>query len=258
MASPAAERKALLFSVGGVRLALRLSQLREILPDPGDGGAVETRGASIPALPVAVALGVAGESSRYALVVEGDPPTALRVEALHGIVDLTGAEFLQLPARTMLPQPAPFRGAIVSGGELALELEVAALGWAPIEPALDLAPPPAAACPTARELLFVRGARTFGVPLALLVQVLDTPRIHPVPLAPASHLGVAYHGRAVHPVLDPAALHGEPPGPPRAATVLIVDAGGVQVGLAADRILSPGAGVDDAVVRPSWDALFAV
>jgi chemotaxis signal transduction protein len=257
MSSPAAERKALLFSVGEVRLALRLSQLREILDAGGGGAEVTTRGAAIPALPVAVALGVAGGPPRFALVVEGEPALALRVDALHGIVDLSRAGIFQLPARTVLPQPPPFRGALAVGAELALELEVSALGWAPIEPALEPAPPPPEEASAGRELLFVRGGRTFAVPLALLLHVAEAPRIHPVPLTPPSHLGLVHHGRALHAVVDAAALHGDAPGPPRAATVLLVDAGGVQLGLAADRILAPGAAVEGAVRRPSWDALFA-
>jgi chemotaxis signal transduction protein len=257
MVSPAAERKALLFSVGGVRLALRLSHVREILDEPG-GGDVVARGETLPSLPVAVALGVPGGAARYALAVEGEPRAALRVDALHGILELSRAEVFQLPARTALPQPPPFRGAIVAGDELALELDVSALGWAPLEPSLDSAQPlPELDRPPGRELLFVRGRRTFGVPLALLVQVVQAPRIHPVPLAPPSHLGIAHHARAIHPVMDPAALYGDPAGRPRAASVLLVDAGGVELGLAADRILAPGAAADGDVSRPSWDALFA-
>jgi chemotaxis signal transduction protein len=252
MASLAAERKALLFSVGEVRLALRLSQVREILdldpaaaPDPP------------PAIPVAVALGLAGGGARYALVPEAGP-AALRIDALHGILDLGRAEVFQLPARTLLPQPPPFQAVIAADGELALELAVGALGWAPLEPASDgSGPPPELDLPAGRELLFARGGRTFAVPLGLLVQVLDAPRIHPVPLAPPSHLGLAYHGRAIHPVLDAAVLHGDAPGARAPASVLLVDAGGAQVGLAADRILQPGAAAGPGVLRPGWDALFA-
>ena len=258
MATPAAERKALLFSVGEVRLALRLSQLREIVADDSGVGEITSRGILVPALPVAVALGLAGRIPRFALVVEGDVPAALRVDALHGILELARAEVFQLPGRTVLPQPPPFRCALVADGELALELDVSALGWTPIEPALDAAlPPPELDVPAGRELLFVRGGRTFGVPLPLLLQVVDAPRLYPVPLAPPAHLGVAYHGRAIHAVIDPSCLLGDPPGPARAASVLLVDAGGAQIGLAADRILAPGAPLAGSVARPSWDALFA-
>ncbi|MFL5262870.1 MAG: chemotaxis protein CheW, partial [Anaeromyxobacteraceae bacterium] len=79
-ASRPAERKAILFSAGGVRLALRLSQVREIVAIPTDAGEVLLRGVSIPALPVAVALGLAAGATPFALVTEADPPLALRVE----------------------------------------------------------------------------------------------------------------------------------------------------------------------------------
>jgi chemotaxis signal transduction protein len=257
MASPPAERKALLFSVGGVRLALRLSQVREILPADPASGEVMARGAALPTLPVAVALGVAPGSCAFAIVTEGAPPSALRVDALHGIVDLARAEVFQLPTRTLLPQPAPFQGVMAVDGEIALELAVPALGWAPIEPAVDAyGPPPELDEPAGRELLFTRRGHTFAVPLALLVQVLEVRGVSPVPLAPPSHLGLAYHGRAIHPVLDPAVVYGDVPAA-ATGTVLLVDAGGAQVGLAADAILQPGAPVADVVKRPSWDALFA-
>jgi chemotaxis signal transduction protein len=255
--SPAGDRKAVVFSVGGVRLALRLSQVREILSVPGEDG-VRVRGAPVPALPVAVALGTAAGEGRFALVLEASPPAAIRVDALHGIVDVADAEAFQLPSLTLLPQPPPFQGALVVRGDVALELSTNALGWAPLEPAAD----PAVALaeldlPAPAELLFSRGGRTFAVPLPLLVRVVDDLAIHPVPLTPRSHLGLAYHGHALHPVFDPAALYGEPAGAPAAANVLLVDAGGAQVGLAADAIVGSVAPRGGVVARPSWDALFA-
>ena len=69
------------------------------------------------------------------------PRLALRVEALHGIVDLADAEVFQLPVHTPLPQPSPFAGALVVTGEVALELAVSALGFAPLEPARTSANP---------------------------------------------------------------------------------------------------------------------
>lgn len=250
-----AARKALLFSAGGARLAMRVSHLREIVAVPPDGGEVLVRGEPVPTAFVSTVLGLRAGPAPYAILTEGNPPAALRVEALHGIVDLAEAEFFQLPARTFLPQPPPYSGAVVVKGEVALELAVATLGFAPLEPALDAAEPPAdVEPPPERELRFARGARTFGVPLSLLVQVLAAPRVAPVPLAPPSHRGLLYHGRALHPVLDVAVLYGDPPAP--VPSVLLLDAGGVGVAVAADRVLGVGA-VEDGVARPPWDAVFA-
>ncbi len=253
-----AARKALLFSAGGVRLALRVSHLREVVeaPDASDDGDAEfrVRDEPLPCTRLAESLGRPGARAPYALLVEG-PPRALRVEALHGIVDLGGAEFFQLPARTFLPRPEPFSGAIVWKGEIALELAVTALG-APLAPAAEVRPPPADAGAAAeRELRFARGGRTFAVPLSLLVQVLEAPSVAPVPLTPPSHLGLVYHGRALHPVLDVAALLGDAPGapPPRA---LLLDAGGTAVAVATDRVLGAAEG-GGAVLRPAWDAVLA-
>jgi len=244
------ERKALLFSAGGVRMALRLSHVREILPAAG-GAEVGARGDTPNAAFVAAVLGLPAGPAPFAIVTEGG---ALRVEALHGIVDLAQAEVFQLPARTPLPDPAPFGGAVVVKGEISLELAVPALGFAPLLPATDPGEPPPDLGGVERELRFARGGRTFGVPLALLVQVLEAPTVALVPLAPPSHRGLLYHGRAIHPVLDVAVLYGAPPGEaPR--HVLLVDAGGTGAGVVADRILGLGEGGDD-VLRPPWDALF--
>jgi chemotaxis signal transduction protein len=256
-ASPPAERKAILFTAGGVRLALRLSQVREIVAIAPDAGEVMLRGVPIPALPVAVALGLPAGPTPFALVTEADPPLALRVEALHGIVDLESAEVFQLPARTLLPQPSPFQGALVYRGDLALELAVSALGWAPMVPASDLVGPPTELdFASGRELLFSRAGRTYAVPIQILAQVLEAPRVFEVPLAPAAHRGVLYHGRAIHPVFDVAVLYGDEPGA-TAATALLLDAGGNAVAVLADRVLNAGEGVPEGVARPSWDLLFS-
>ncbi len=250
-----AERKALLFSAGGVRLALRLSQLREILPVPGDAGEIQARGEVVPTAFVSTVLGLPGGPSPYALLTEGAPRIALRVEALHGIVDLAEAEFFQLPARTPLPQPAPFSGAVVSRGLVALELAVGTLGFAPREPAEDAPEQLQDLGPGGdRELRFARAGVVYAVPLSVLVQVLEDPPLAHVPLTPPSHRGLLYHGRALHPVVDLAVLYGAAPsGPGR--TVLLVDAGGAGVGVVADRVLGVGEGGPD-VIRPPWDALF--
>ncbi len=136
------DRKALLFSAGGVRLALRLSHLREIVPAPADGD-IAARGGTYPTACVSAVLGLPGGATPYALLTEGAPRMALRVEVLHGIVDLAGAECFQLPVPTPLPRPPPFSGAVVWRGEVALELAVPSLGFAPLAPAPERPEPPA-------------------------------------------------------------------------------------------------------------------
>jgi chemotaxis signal transduction protein len=253
-----AERKAILFSAGGVRLALRLSQVREILAAPGEGAEVISRGAAVPAVPVAVVLGLSAGPSAFALLTEASPVCALRVETLHGIVELSEAEVFQLPARTQLPQPAPFLGAIVASGEIALELAVSGLGWAPIEPAAESATPPPEMDPTSEpKLFFERAGRAYGVPVAILVQVLERPRVWRVPLAPAAHRGLLYHARTVHPVFDLASLYGDDPSAGEGGVCLLVDAGGAGVAVMADRVLGVGSSPPPGgAVHPAWDALF--
>ncbi len=251
-----AERKALLFSAGGVRLALRVSHLREIVATAEGEGEVTWHGEAVPTAFVSTVLGLPAGPSRFALLTEGTPLAALRVEALNGIVDLAEAEVFQLPARTFLPQPPPFAGAVVAKGEVALELAVSTLGFAPLAPALEHASPPSEVDPGAeRELRFTRGGRVFGVPLSLIVQVLEAPRVVPVPLTPPSHRGLLYHGRALHPVLDVGVLYGGAPGSAESRIVLLLDAGGAGAGVVADRVLGEGERGGD-VVRPPWDAVF--
>jgi len=202
-------------------------------------------------------LGLPGGSTPYALLTEGTPRLALRVEALHGIVDLASAEFFQLPVPTPLPQPSPFSGAVVHGGQVALELAVGSLGFAPLEPAVEHTEAPPDLGPFAeRELRFSRCGLSFAVPLSLLMQVLEHPELAHVPLTPPSHRGLLYHARSLHSVVDLAPVYGLPAdGSPR--TVLLVDAGGAGVGVLADRVLGVGEGAGD-VVRPPWDTLFGV
>lgn len=252
----AAERKALLFTVGGVRLALRLSQVREILEVGPGGGDVVARGETYPVAFLSTVLGLQGGGAPYALLTEATPRAALRVERVQGILDLIDAEVFQIPARTRLPQPAPFSGAIVARGEISLELAAPSIGWEPLPPATDPGEPPTDAGPTGeRELVFERAGRSYGVPMSNLVRIIEQPVVAPVPLTPPSHLGLLYQGRTLHPVVDLAVLHGDLPSP-GVARAVILDAGGAEVALAADRIDRVGAAQSgEPIVRPVWDTL---
>ncbi len=257
MSSLPSERKALIFSAGGVRLALRLAQLREIRElQPGEGE-VMTRGEPVSTAWVSTVLGLPSGVARFALLTEDTPQTALRVEALHGIIDLAAAEVFQLPAHTLVPSPSPYAGALVIKGEVALELAVSSLGFAPLAPAEDPAETPPSLGPwPERELRFTRGPLTFGVPVSLVVAVSDAPSLAMVPLAPPSHRGLLYHGRALHPVIDVGVFYGLAPSliPPE---VLLLDAGGADIGVVADKVLGLDRGrQDDGVERPPWDTLF--
>ena len=196
---------------------------------------------------------LAGSASRC--ITGGRPALALKVESLQGIVDLGAAEVFQLPARTLLPQPPPFTAALVHAGSLALELSVPALGWVPIEPAIELeGPPPELGFPTPREVLFARAGATYAVPVQLLARVLERPRVFTVPLTPSAHRGLLYHERAIHPVIDLEVLYGGSPAGP-AAFALLVEAGTSAVAVLADRML-PAGSFGEEPRRPSWEGLF--
>jgi chemotaxis signal transduction protein len=240
-----------------VRLALRLAQVREIVELAPGMGEVVTRGEPLPTSWVSTVLGLPPGPARYALVTEEAPRTALRVEALHGIVDLGEAEAFQLPAHTVVPPPSPFAGALVVKEAVALELAVQSLGFAPLAPAEDPPGEPTSLGPWPdRELRFTRGRLTFGVPVSLVVAVRDAPPLAAVPLTPPSHRGLLYHGRAIHPVVDVGVFFGLAPSlvPPQ---VLLLDAGGAAIGVVADQVLGLDRGRDDdGVLRPPWDTLF--
>jgi chemotaxis signal transduction protein len=215
---------------------------------------VLVRGQAMTAVPLALALGLAPGAGAFAVLTSAEPPVALRIDAVQGVVDLSGAEVFQLPARTLLPQPPPFQGAVVMAGALSLELALTSVGWVPLEPATgDWEAPPEGEQPVGRELVFERGARRFAVPVSLLQRVVEAPRVFPVPLAPPAHRGLLYHGRAIHPVFDLAGLYDGAPAT-GAPLALLVDAGGTAAAILADRI--SGAGPEAGVVRPAWDALF--
>lgn len=254
MAASPSERRALLFSAGGVRLALRLPKVLEVLPVPPGAAEVEARGKVFPAIPLALALGLDAPPGGLAVLTEAAPPVALRVDEVHGIVDLSQAEVFQVPARTLLPQPPPFQGVVVLESRLWLDLALASAGWVPMAPAAaEWAQPPEPDSAQGRELAFERAGRRYAVPLSLLIRVLESPRVFPVPLAPPVHRGLLYHERAIHPVFDLAVLYGGAPAP-GASIALLVDAGGTAVAILGDRMAAAGA-VPDAI-RPAWDLLF--
>jgi chemotaxis signal transduction protein len=102
MGSLPAERKVLLFTVGHVRFALRLSQVREIVSVPGDAGEVTARGVAVPALPVAVALELS------ALFTRGGRTYGVPVRLL--------AQVLEAPAVFPVPlAPSAHRGLLHHG-----------------------------------------------------------------------------------------------------------------------------------------------
>ena len=140
MATPPAERKALLFSAGGVRLALRLSQVREIVPAEPGAAEARLRAGTVPLLPVAVRLGLPPGPGGFALVIEATPPLALQADALHGIVDLTGAGD---SVAAVLAAGAYYAYTQRSAAPTAPELQ------APPPPP----PPPQQACPGAPHML---------------------------------------------------------------------------------------------------------
>jgi chemotaxis signal transduction protein len=244
-------RQVLLFSAGGIRFALPLRAVREIVRLPLD----PARRAPARSVQLAGTLGLAGDP-RFALILEGDDAGELQVDALGGVGDLAQAEVFRLPERSVGVRPSPFAAALRFGDTIHLELAPSALeGSRPVawRPAPEQGDRPAGE----RELVAERGGRALAVPLSLVVQVIEPARPSPVPLAPRGHRGLLYHGRAIHPIWDAASLLGWPEdGEPRVS--LLLDAGGTTAGVLVDRVRGVGeGGVGETVRRPYWDALLA-
>ncbi len=244
-------RQFLRFQAGGVALAQALSTIREIVPMGGGPTGEPPPGA----IPLAQALGLDGRP-RFALVPDDRASPVVLVDRVDGVADLAQAEAFLLPARTVAMRPSPFASVLRVGGALHLELSPACLP--------SMRPLPARSCPAwdeqspaERELVAVRGGTRLGVPLPLVVQVVDPAPLFHVPLAPRGHRGILHHGRAIHPAWDAAALLGEPDvGDPR--VLLLLDAGGTTAGVLVDRVEGFSAGGDGrGARRPPWDLLLS-
>jgi hypothetical protein len=115
-------RQVLLFTAGGIRFALPLRAVREIVRLPSD----LARPAPTRSIRLAGALGLAGEP-RFALILEGDAAGELQVDALGGVGDLAEAEVFRLPERSVGARPSPFAAALRFGDAIHLELAPSAL-----------------------------------------------------------------------------------------------------------------------------------
>src|SRR5512135_1544578 len=111
MPSPSA-RQALLFTAGGIPLALPLTAVRSIAPAGGAGGG--------DAAPISVArcLGRPRGAEAFDLLLEPAGRGTLRVDAMRGVGNLSRAEVFRLPARTVAVRPAPCTGAFLLDGTL--------------------------------------------------------------------------------------------------------------------------------------------
>lgn len=249
MAPP--HRQVLRFLAGGVGFALPLAAVREIVPvSPGPGIA-----SGDGAVDLAASLGLPS-APRFALLLAAAGPSALLVDGMRGMADLATAEAFRIPDGVVEARPAPFRSALRFGEALDLELLPEALPDLRREPRAAR-PAGADLPPAARELVAERGGERLAVPLPLVVQVLERPRVFPTPLAPPGFRGLLHHGRAIHPTWDAAALV-DVPAVDEPAALLLLDAGGATSGVLVDRVLGLSEGkAAGPARRPAWDALLA-
>ena len=210
-------RKALLFSAGGVRLALAAGAApRDCRAGArrGRGGDPRASRCRPPASPPCSGCRPARRATRWSPRTRRRRPCGWR--RCTASSTWRDAEAFQLPAHTVVPPAVALRRG--AGGE-------AGGGPRAGRPVPGVRSPGAGARTRAsrrrrsgpsaeRELRFARGRLTFGVPVSMLVQVVRARRgWRRCRSRPPSHRGLLYHGRALHAVIDVAVYYGWPPSP---------------------------------------------
>ena len=84
--------------------------------------------------------------------------------------------------------------------------------------------------------LFPNRVEPFALPIERIVQIVETPRVFPLPLLPVGFTGVLLHQGEIIPCLDPVALFGVDPGDVPGPYSVIYAAEPGHVALAVERI----------------------
>jgi len=119
----------------------------------------------------------------------------------------------------------------------------------PLAPAAQPAPPPAAA--QTGLLIFLVGSEEFCLPVAQVreIRIWSTPT--PLPQTDPALLGVINLRGMVLPVVDPSVRIGlSHPGAPARPVIIVIDEGGRQAGILADRVMDILAVAADAIQPP--------
>jgi purine-binding chemotaxis protein CheW len=94
------------------------------------------------------------------------------------------------------------------------------------------------AAPASRRdvLVFSRGAERYGFDLGVATEVLKPTALTPLPGTPTVIVGVVLHRGEVVPVVDMLGLLGQPAAAVERARVVVVETGGITLGLLADEV----------------------
>jgi chemotaxis signal transduction protein len=226
-------RLCLLFEAAGVRYGVEATSVIEIAtPDP-DGRAI--RGFH-ELVDISRIVGGAPEPRpTLAVVLDTSPTLALRIARVFDVVDVSGAPFYMLPPRVAKSVSKLVRGAVLHAGRLHLELAPEVLGTTPpSEGAAMPARVPLDAVPE-RALVFESHGQRFGIPLALVSQVVPSgDAFCPLPARDGAVMGLFPYSQVVWPVYSVARAEGNVRSE---ELVILTELAGQSVGLSAARIL---------------------
>lgn len=273
MADPGAAAEArsgalrfLTFRMGERLYALPAEEVAEVIRIPavarlpqapkGLMGLANLRGA---VLPVASLRGLLGEGTETgaacrAVVLDGASPIAVAVDSVEALVSVEPGRVETGPAQIAAEPGERLRGAFQSDGHgpVAKVLDLAGLLETAFAPtgrterraataaAGRLAPETGeSAAATEKLVTFDVAGQEFALPLETVQEVITAPgTVAAVPRAEAVVLGVAAYRETLLPLLSLRSLLGFPPaaGADGREKVLVTSAGGVMVGLVADRM----------------------
>ncbi len=188
------------------------------------------------------------------VVLDVSPTLAVRVKRIVEVADVARDPLFLIPPGMGETLALLVRGAILHGGRLYLELIAEALphpkpthGAALNRPIYLLDQPPD------RALVFESRGKLYGIPLALVSQVVPaTEAFTPMPMASGPVAGFFPHAQALWPVYTPAGLLGG--GAVREELLVMTELAGQNVGLTASRVLGVHAGLVPATERGEYTA----
>ena len=244
----AASIPVLRFRVDGVTMAAPSAIVSEVVRDlavtrvphapPCVDGVASTRGAVLPVLSAARLLGRAetpGSAATRLIVMDLERPLALKVDAVIGLGEMETSGHGR--ASVFLAEGEAIR---------VVDLDAALLAAFGTARAGGVADRPLAFSPISAEaeqveattqvLTFTVAGQTHGLPIAAVVEVINTPEgIAPLPHGERADLGVIRYRRGVLPVVDLAALMGLVP-QTASGKLVVVRIGAALAGLRVDSL----------------------
>ncbi len=227
-------RLCLLFEAGPSRFAVEATSVVEVAPPDAHGESIRV---FHELKDLSQLLGGAPEiRPGMAVVLDVSPTLAIRIKEVRGVVDVAKEAFFLLPPG-LDGLAAHVRGAFLSGGRLHLEIIAETL---PQKVGGKFSPAPRALSllekPPDRALIFESQGRLYGIPLALVSQVVaQNDSFCPIPSQVGPVSGLFPHGQVLFPIYTAAGLLGGSSKPE--PFFVMSELAGRNVGLCAQRVL---------------------